>query len=115
MESTPVATVVAPSGWETAWPLPAPPEPPAAPPRRRRRWAVLGVVVALVASAAGVAGWTLRSAAPGHPSAWDPRVTDLVKFVEQQRGMTYQHPVYVDFLPDAEFRKQVTSSDSELS
>ena len=115
MDPAPSESVVAPPGWEAAWPLPAPAEPPAAPPRRRRRWAVVAAVVVLVASAAGVAGWRLRSSAPGHPSAWDPRVADLVKFVEHQRGMTYQHPVYVDFLPDAEFRKQVTANDSELS
>jgi hypothetical protein len=115
MDQAPPESVVAPPSWDISWPLPLPPEPPSAPPRRRRRWAVVAVVAALVASAAGVAGWSMRSSAPGHPSAWDPRVTDLVKFVEQERGLTYKHPVYVDFLTDAEFRKQVTSSDSDLS
>ena len=108
----PVASdsVLAPPNWEHFWPEPAAPEPP-----RRRRWPVVAIVAAVVASAAGVAGWTMRSSAPGHPSAWDPKVADLVHFVEQDRGLTYKHPVYVDFLSDAEFRKQVTSSDSELS
>jgi len=114
MDHAPSDSLVASAGWDPAWPLPLAPEPPAAPPRRRR-WVPVAIVVALVASAAGVAGWRMRSSAPGHPSAWDPKVADLVQFVEHDRGMTYKHPVYVDFLPDAEFRKTVTGSDSELS
>jgi hypothetical protein len=72
--------------------------------------------VALVASAAGVAGWyTLRPSGPSHPSAWDPRVADLARFVEAERGLSFDRPVHVDFLTDAEFRTAVTTDKAELS
>ena len=35
---------------------------------------------------------------PGHPDEWDPRVADLAAFVEDERGLDFDHPVYVDFL-----------------
>lgn len=40
--------------------------------------------------------------APPHPTVWDPRVSDLVAFVEADRGLTFDHPVFIDFLPAAE-------------
>lgn len=52
---------------------------------------------------------------PSHPDKWDPRVLDLVSFVEKERGLRFEHPVQVDFLPDAEFRKEVTEDDSPSS
>ena len=40
---------------------------------------------------------------PAHPSEWDPRVADLVEFVQTARELQWVHPVYVDFLAEAEF------------
>jgi hypothetical protein len=39
----------------------------------------------------------------GHPDAWDPRVSDLVAFVEDERGLSFEHPVRVDFLTTEEY------------
>src|SRR5690242_1992008 len=45
-------------------------------------------------------------------STWDPRVIDIVNFVEQRRGLRFKHPVPMEFLADAAFDKKVTSSGS---
>jgi hypothetical protein len=74
------------------------------------RWVALGMVLALVLT--GIAVIAARSGGDGTPSAWDPRVAELVRFVERERGLTFQHPVRVDFLSDRDFRAQVTSNDA---
>jgi hypothetical protein len=51
---------------------------------------------------------------PG-PAAWDPRVTDLVQFVEEERGLTFEHPVPVDFLTQKEFREELTTKENDLT
>jgi hypothetical protein len=40
---------------------------------------------------------------PSHPTEWDPRVADLAEVVSTERGLDWVHPVYVDFLTDADF------------
>jgi hypothetical protein len=68
--------------------------------------------VVLVVAAVVVVARRDSGSGPSHPTAWDPRVRDLVSFVEKERGLTFEHPVQIDFLPDAEFRKEVTQDDS---
>ena len=124
------------SAWPApAWPPPAvhapgdqggtfgPPPPPGFPPpppgagqrKPPRRALIVGLAVAVLAAVAGVVGSQTPSG-PDRPAAWDSRVVDLVKFVEGERRMTFQHPVYVDFLPESEFRQEVTGNDgAELS
>jgi len=36
-------------------------------------------------------------------ATWDPRVQQYVDFVEQARGLTFKHPVEVDFLSESEY------------
>jgi len=87
-------------------------------PPPRRRWPFAVLAVALVAAAVLVAVVLTRDAGPQgppHPSAWDPKVTTYVDFVEKARDLDFEHPVYVDFLPDAEFEKQVTRDRDELT
>ena len=71
--------------------------------------AVLAGVGALVVLALGVAAlWLVGgSSTPTYPRAWDHRVTGIVAFVEKQRGLRFDHPVSVRFLPDARFNKKV--------
>ena len=42
------------------------------------------------------------------PSEWDPRVAPLVAFVEEARGYTFAHPVYVEFLTAEQYRAYAT-------
>jgi hypothetical protein len=86
-------------------------------PVRRRRPSVgvaIAVVVALVAAAAGAAV-VLRKEGHHYPSAWDPRVADLVSFVERERGLDFDHPVYLDFLAPEDFEKLVRTDESKLT
>lgn len=88
---------------------------PPAPPRRRHRvWAVVGVVAGLllIGIVAAAVVPLLGHRGPGHPSRWDPRVADLAAFVEDERGLDFRHPVYVDFLTPAEYRK-ITRRDAK--
>ncbi len=70
------------------------------------------LVAALVAVGAVVL--LTRDDGPSHPSTWDPRVADLVSVVEEQKGATFEHPVHVVFLEEAEFKERL-SVDDELS
>lgn len=38
-----------------------------------------------------------------YPDQWDPRVTAIVSFVEQERGLHFAHPIHIDFLAEADF------------
>jgi hypothetical protein len=81
--------------------------------RRRSRSPIAIALVVLVAIiAAGVAVAVTRGDdGPKHPEAWDPRVSELVSFVERERGHRFEHPIEVAFLSDADFRARVTSHD----
>jgi hypothetical protein len=71
-----------------------------------------------VCLAAGVAavGWTtVRPSGPQYPSAWDARVTDLVSFVEHERGLSFEHPVFIDFVAESAFRTEMTTGEGEMS
>ncbi|MGE0732152.1 MAG: hypothetical protein AB7O92_34120 [Acidimicrobiia bacterium] len=98
-------------------PPPYLPPPPVAPetaasassPRPARLLALVALitVVALV----GIGGLVFSRgggpAGPSHPEVWDPRVTELVAFVERERGLTFEHPVYIDFLPPEDIARDL--------
>lgn len=50
-----------------------------------------------------------------HPDTWDKRVLPYARLVEKKRGLTFLHPVEVEFLTDEQFRKQVTKDEEDLS
>ena len=52
---------------------------------------------------------------PGHPDEWDPRVADLAAFVEDERGLDFDHPVYVDFLTPDEYTEQTTDDEAAVA
>ncbi len=98
-----------------AWPPPSGP-PVTGPPPRRSGWIIGAACVLVGALALGslvVAGFLLPLTA--YPSRWDPRLAGLAAFVEENRGLRFDHPVHVDFLPEAEFRREVTSDEADLS
>ncbi len=71
-------------------------------------------VVLLVAGVATYAVRTVRDAPPAHPDRWDPGVADIAAFVEQAKGGPFEHPVFVEFLSDDEFRDRVTTTQDDL-
>lgn len=108
------------------------PPPPPAPPRlpRRRRWSPLLAVTALTAvAAAGVAALVWDGEIFGNDSddpregsvdateyaGWDPRVVDLVAFVEEERGLRFHEPVQIDFLTEDEFRRELEIGEDDVT
>lgn len=84
------------------------------PPRRRLTiTTAVGAAVVLVAGLASAR--TLAPTPPRHPQAWDPRVADLAGFVERERGLAFEHPVFVDFLSEDRFRDEVTANEGDLT
>ncbi len=90
-------------------PLPPPPPPgwvptglPPAPPKRPN-WLPL-VAILIVCGFLWVVinplGGTRQAAAP---KAWDPRVTQLATFVENERGLKFKHPVPFEFMTEEQF------------
>ena len=69
----------------------------------------LGCIAALVAPVAAAA------TAKTPPAKWDPRIREFVRFVERSRGLTFEHPIPVDFLDDAAFEKKVVTDDADLT
>jgi hypothetical protein len=81
-----------------------------------RATAALGTVIAgllVLGVAAALTKGVDRG--PAHPDAWDPRVLDLVGYVERARGLSFRHPVYVDFLSAAEYTEETTSDEAGLT
>ena len=74
----------------------------------RRAGLVGGLVVVVLAAGIGLV-WVRRdrSSGPPHPKAWDAQVLPLVQFVEEARGLRFHHPVAVEYLSDADFRRAV--------
>ena len=68
----------------------------------------------LVVGGVAVSVRAARNDGPAHPSRWDPRVADLVSFVEQARGLRFDHPVQVDFLTAAAYTKASTTDVGSL-
>ena len=81
-----------------------------------RKWTGrLLAAVALLAVAAVVVIAVRSDADDRFPGAWDERVADLAAFVEEERGLEFDHPVFVDFLAEEEFNALVTTDEAELT
>ena len=93
------ATAAAPAPPLRPAPSPAAPRAGALGRRDRRSCSVVGIARPSAVRA------TRADDGPGHPDEWDPRVADLAAFVEDERGLDFDHPVYVDFLTAAEYTR----------
>ena len=102
-----------------SWAPPAVVTPPDRPGGRRRGRLVALVVAALLVVVLGAGGLVYalvgRSGGHSYPSHWDARIAPIAHEVEKLRGLKFEHPVPVDFLSDAKFRKLVTTDDKDLS
>jgi hypothetical protein len=56
-----------------------------------------------------------RHDGPHYPKEWDARVLDLVSFDEKERGLTFKHPVEIEFMSEDDFKAKVTTSSDDLS
>ena len=96
-----------------------PPAPPPAPRPSAQHPALralaAGIALLLLAGVAVVVVRATGDDGADHPSAWDPRVVDLVAFVEDERDLDFDHPVHVDFLTADAYRAEATASDSDLT
>jgi hypothetical protein len=120
MPPPPPGPVLPPPQPGTAAFLPPPPylppspstAPPAAPSARRNQAVVVALVAVLgLLSVAGLLSSVDRGPkGPAHPDVWDPRVVELVAFVERERGLTFEHPVFIDFLPAEEIARQLRAA-----
>lgn len=50
-----------------------------------------------------------------YPKEWDKRVMPYVKIAEKQRGLSFFHPIEVEFLSEADFKKEVTAKEEDLT
>lgn len=81
----------------------------------RHRVRVIVVVVVALALTSGLgAFFLLRDSGPSHPKNWDARVQPFADIVEDERGLTFEHPVEVRFLSDKAFEKTVRADRSKL-
>ena len=95
------------------WSEPPRPEPPPDPRRRRQIITAVAAAVALVfTGVGGLRVWAALRPSP-YPENWDRRVAPLVGFVEETRGLEFEHPVSVDFLDEDEFRKELVVGGEE--
>jgi hypothetical protein len=50
-----------------------------------------------------------------YADAWDARVQYAVDFIEHDKGRPFEHPVFVDFMPEAEFVASVTARTTDVT
>lgn len=74
-------------------------------------FARIGVVLLIAAAPVGVYLLPAHDKV-SYPEAWDPRVLPLVEFVQEQRGLTFKHPVTVSFLAEEEFVAKVKHDET---
>ena len=81
----------------------------AAGPQRSGRWRQLVLPILVIGLLAGAAVVLFRDklfpkdGTASHPAEWDARVAPIADFVRAERGLQWVHPVYVDFLAEADF------------
>ena len=80
--------------------------------RRVLLWLNGACVIGLLAAGL-VAVFVIENEEP-YPERWDPRVATLAQFVERERGHSFKHPVYVDFLTAAEYTERTRTDEESL-
>jgi hypothetical protein len=92
--------------------------------RRRQVPVVIGTVIALLAGATafvltrqedGEAAPAGQPTAAKHPSTWDPRLVDLVDFVERDRDLRFARPVHVEFLTPEAYKNSAAAAAQKVT
>ena len=73
------------------------------------------VTVVVAATIAALPVVLLATRDDPYPDEWDSRVADLATYVEQERGLIFDHPVPVDFLTADEYADRTRIGATELS
>jgi hypothetical protein len=106
--TTPWSDDLMPGGGGPRYPAPQDPRPPGPPTTGGGRLSA-GIVALVVILALGVLAVPVSSLLRGGkafwPKDWDPRIAPIAIRDQQIRGLDYDHPVAVRFLPAAEFKK----------
>ena len=50
-----------------------------------------------------------------HPDRWDARVAPIAAWVEDERDLAFEHPVFVDFLTPAQYRAASTTTGEDVT
>ena len=111
MEDT-MPVVVEPGQRPAPWTFPPPPPTPPSRNRRVVHFAAWAAGSALVVAATAV---VLGGSGSAYPSEWDERVRELAEFASDARGLTYEHPVHVDFLSEDEYSELATYAEADLT
>jgi hypothetical protein len=84
--------------------------------RRERPWKmIVGAVIAVVALVtAAVAVVVVRDGGTSFPTEWDPQVASIAASVESLRGLTFKHPVRINYLSAQAFEQRLTPSADDL-
>ena len=83
-------------------------------PRRDRTWPVLAICgVAVVGLLVAVA--VVLRGDDGYPDEWDERVAPFVAYVEEERGLPFEHPVTVEFLTEDEYAERSRVDEGALT
>ena len=69
----------------------------------------------LLVLGAGAFALSRRDSGPSFPKEWDARVVRMVEFVERERELTFDHPVRIDFLDEAEWEEQGSIDDEDVT
>src|SRR4051812_21726250 len=99
------------------YPPPIAPVPLGPAPKRKSQAPIAIAILVIAVIGIGIGGIIIRDrkGGPAHPQDWDPRVLDLVSFAEDQRGLDFEHPVFVDFVTAEEYSDRTRTEQSGLS
>ena len=85
---------------------------------RSKRWIVLVLALVVVAVAAGIGAFLVLRGDDdekhSYPKEWDARIKPYVDVVEDERNLTFEHPVKVRFLDAKAFEKTVRTDKDDL-
>ncbi len=80
-----------------------------------RATALLVALVLSTATLGALAEPAGAAATAANPASWDKRILALVKFVEKTRKLRFEHPIPVEFLSDAAFRKRIRNDNQKVT